>query len=63
MHLVPLEATFMSSHMIYNKLQILETFADEIHEWFVLFFVLGNVAIEMIGDDRTYSLVLEMMSS
>ena len=63
MHLVPLEVALMSSHMIYYKLQILETFADESHEWFVLFFVLGNVATEIIGDDRPYSLVLEMMSS
>ena len=30
---------------------------------FVLFFVLGHVATEMIGDDKPYSLVLEMMSS
>ena len=28
-----------------------------------LFFVLGHVETEMIGDDRSYSLVLEMMSS
>ena len=31
MHLVPLEVSLMSSHMIYYKLQILETFADESH--------------------------------
>ena len=28
-HVFPLEAALMSSHMIYYKLQILETFADE----------------------------------
>ena len=49
--------------MIYYKLQALETFVDESHVWFVLFFVLGYVATEMIGDDKPYSLVLEMMSS
>ena len=27
MHLVPLEAALVSSHMLYNKLQTLETFA------------------------------------
>ena len=32
MHLVPLEVALMSSHMIYYKLQIFETFADEIIE-------------------------------
>ena len=63
MHLVPLEAALMSSHMIYYKLQILETFADESHGRFVVLFVLGHVETEIIGDDRPYSLVLEMMSS
>ena len=29
MHLVPLEENLMSSHMIYYKIQTLETFADE----------------------------------
>ena len=29
MHLVPLEAVLVSSHMMYYKLQTLETFADE----------------------------------
>ena len=29
MHLVPLEAALMSSHMIYYRLQTLETFVDE----------------------------------
>ena len=62
-HLVPLEAVLVSFDMIYYKLQILETFADECHGWFVLFFVLGHVATEMIGDDRPFSLVLEMMSN
>ena len=52
MHLVPLEAALMSFHMIYYKLQILETFANESHVWFVFFFVLGHVETEMIGNDR-----------
>ena len=30
-HLIPLEAALMSSHMIYYKLKILETFANEGH--------------------------------
>ena len=30
---------------------------------FYLFFVLGHVATEMIGDDRTYSFILGIMSS
>ena len=63
MHLVPLEAMLMSSHMIYYKLHILETFSDESLELFVLFFVLGNITTEMIGNDIPYSSVLEMMSS
>ena len=37
--------------------------AMEVIDDLFLFFVLGHVAIEMIGDDRPYSLVLEMMSS
>ena len=60
-HLVPLEAALVSSHMIYYKLQTLETFADEDFDWSVLFFVLGHIGIEMLGDDRPYNLVLEMM--
>ena len=63
MHLVPLEVALVSSHMVYYKIQILGTFADEIHDWFVLFFVLGHVATKMIGYDRPYSSVLGMMSS
>ena len=35
----------------------------EVMDDFFLFFVLGHVATEMIGDDRTYSLVLGMMTS
>ena len=35
----------------------------KVFDWFVLFFVLGHVAIEMLGDDRPYTLVLEMMPS
>ena len=62
-HLVPLEEALMSSHMIYYKLQILETFQMEFIDDLFLFFVLGHVATEMMGDDRPYSLVLEMMSS
>ena len=35
----------------------------EVMDDLFLFFVLGHVATEMIGDDRPYSLVLGMMSS
>ena len=37
--------------------------AMEVMDDLFLFFVLGHVATEMIGDDRPYSLVLGMMSS
>ena len=41
----------------------LGNFAMEVMDDFFLFFFLGHVATEMIGDDRPYSLVLGMMSS
>ena len=59
MHLVPLEATLMSSHMIYYKLQTLEALQMKVFDWFVL----GHVATEILGDDRPYTLVLDMMPS
>ena len=49
--------------MIKHILQILENFAMEFMDDLFLFFVLGHVATEMIGDDRPYSLVLGIMSS
>ena len=37
--------------------------AMEVMDDLFLFFVLGHVATEMIGDDRSYSLVLGIISS